>query len=233
MQLSDLQKDVLSLLGQYYNSKAAELPDGTGGTATVSAMDTITQYLNEAQDDLAQTVWPLEDDGTYSLPIGSRNFLLSALTTTNGGVIWSAERVAWNGVALTRLGRDYAGIWYATIDTDANSTPLYWGEAFLGAIATYPRPATVEQVAVSGLATPSPLVDPTDTPTWLQASLHKLLAYYAAAKVGAKSTQNDDLAARIQLWQAPYEAGKTELYQRSVKTQPGLMYRLEMAQGGK
>lgn len=231
MQLSEIRQDVLSLLGQLANSKAGQLPDGVDTTPTITTTQTLNQYINEGQNELARQVWPWEDSGTATMTLGTRGLSFDSFTTAGGGTIFSASAVTWNGVALRRLSRDIASIRYRTVETDANGTPAYWSEWDLDGVLLFPWPSATEDVSVVGPATPPPLVADVDVPTFLPSSLQKILSYYAAGKLAEKNVQNDDLAKRIQIWNTEYEQQRQALYARALKTQPSLLARLEMMQG--
>lgn len=230
MNLLEIRQDILSILGQSSNSKAGQLPSGVGTTPDITTTQTLDQYINEGQADLARTSWPWEDNGTATVADGSRGVKFGSLTTDGGGVIFSASSVTWNGVSLRRVSRDIASIRFRTIETDANSDPAYWSEWELDGVLLFPWPADTEDVFVVGLATPPLLADDDDVPTFLPADQHKLLSYYGAWKIAVKNTQNDDLAPRNQIWSAMYNDGKQALYERAMKTQSSLAARLEMTQ---
>lgn len=212
--LTDLQNDVLSRLAEPLNSKAGDLPAGGGSTITIPTLDTITQYLNEAQEDLARGCYPVLDYGTATVPMGTQSFALSGLTVPSGNSLWVARGVSWNGIPLARCSRSALEVWYPTWVTDVTGTPAYWYDQGEDGIGLYPRPSTTQATLVNGLAVPARLSLGTDTPAWLQADRTPLLVFYACSMIAAKNLQNDVLSARGPLWRQEYEAGKAALLAR-------------------
>lgn len=94
--LLDLEKSVLSLLNENYNSVAADLPTGSGGSATIptiitsgSGEATVKTYLNDGAADLAQTCLPIPGTATIYWASGKRfnnitDFVPSNLATYSG-----------------------------------------------------------------------------------------------------------------------------------------------------
>jgi hypothetical protein len=221
--LADLRSDVLSRLAEPVNSPAGQLDPGTSDTPTITTAATITQYLNEAQEDLARSCYPVVDYGTLaSTPTGTQALSFSSLTVTSGKKIWAARGVSWNGVALSHCSRSALDVWFPTWITDANGTPAYWYEQGEDGIGLYPKPSAAQSTVVNGLAVPVRLSADGDIPTWLPADRTPLLVYYAASMIAAKNTQNPSLAPRAPLWRQEYEAGKAELLARLVASDPKL-----------
>jgi len=221
-QLSDLRSDVLSRLGEPSNSRAGDLPNGTGGAAEIITAATITQYLNEAQEDLARGCYPILDYGTITVPAGTQSFALAVVSVPSGNSLWAARGLSWNNLPLQRCSHSALEVWYPTWVTDITGTPQYWFDQGEDGICLYPRPSATQTVMINGLALPKRLVEDTDAPTWLQSDLAKLLVFYAASMIAVKNAQNAALQARAPVWRQEYEAGKSELLARLWSNDPHL-----------
>ena len=212
--LTDLQNDVLSRLSETDASHAGDFLPGDNSSTLITTKDTITQYLNEAQEDLARSCYPVLDYGTVATPTGTQSLALSGLTVPSGNSLWVARGVSWNGQPLQRCSRSALEVWYPTWVTDVAGTPAYWYDQGEDGIGLYPRPSSTQTTLVNGLAVPARLVNGTDTPSWLQADRTPLLVWYACWAVAAKNIQNDALSARGPVWRQEYEAGKAQLLAR-------------------
>lgn len=203
--LTQLQYGVLSLLNESADSNVAELDSGGGASPTITTLDQVTYYLNEAASTLCRTCYVLSDKGTLNTVIGQFSVALNTLVTAGGGVIWAARQAAFGGTSLKHIKRAALELHYPTWDTDAPGAPLYWDEDGQQFISTYPRPSTVAALVVSGLSTPPPLIatggSPVTNVNWLPDDLAHLLIKYAAAQVAQKNFEDDTLLGRAaQYW---------------------------------
>ena len=221
MQLADMQNDVLSRLGESFNSPAGLLPTGTGGAAVIATLQTATDYLNEAAADLARMAQPLPDMGTCSLGSGVRYLSFNALTLSSGNFMWAARAVVWDGMQLQHCKRAKLERWFPTYLTDASGDPQYWYE-FGTSIGFYPVPASTETVSVDGLVTPKPMVEGSDTLPFEPDQI-KLVIFQAAGRLAVKNVQNTSLAARGQVWMGAANTGFQATLLENWQRDPDLM----------
>jgi hypothetical protein len=223
-QLVDMQDDVLARLGETNVSLAAAFLKGNTNDSPelISTRDMITLYLNEGGADLARACYPVSDKGSFDVPAGTMTIPYTSFTCTSGNVLWSARRVVCNGVELEYYSQEAFEFWHPTAETDDAGAPTVWYRQGHDGIGIYPQPDATVTTTVYGLAIPKLLEDDTDTASWLQPDIVKLMVYYAAAQVGRQNTQDPDLAARIDVWTQSYMQGQQDLLTRLWQTQPQL-----------
>ncbi|WP_125205745.1 hypothetical protein [Capsulimonas corticalis] len=227
--LADLQRDVLSRLGEAANSPAGNLESGTGAAAVLVTSATITQYLNDGASDLARTAFPIVNAGTFSWPSGAQSVQLSIFTAPGGAALWLARGVAWGGTALTHCSRSALENYYPTWAADAPGTPLYWYDTGQDGVGLYPIPNASQTVTVNGFALPPALVNADDAPSWLSPDLSSLLVFHAASMIAQKNLEDPSLAARAEVWRGEYERGKASLLARLTAADPMLARGLAVA----
>lgn len=221
-QLTDLQNAVLALLHEAQNSPAAELDTGAGGGATISTAQQITQFLNEGCADLARNAVLVPGAATLSSQTAP-SYAYSALATADGGRLWYARSVSWNGVALKPISRTALSIWFPTWQTDEAGTPLYWFRNGVEGVGIYPAPASAATLAASGFEIPPILVNSTDTlASWLPDHLTKLPVWYATAQVALQNDEDMSLKSRAVTWSGAYQEGVQELQRQLWQSDPSL-----------
>lgn len=221
-QLTDLQNAVLQLLHEAGNSPVAELDSAAGGSATITTPQQITLFLNEGCADLAQNALPVP--GTASLASQSAQmYNYSEIPSADGGKLWYARSVSFNGAALIPINRAALERWFPTWQTDATETPLYWFRNGRTGFGIYPTPPSAQTLAVAGYEIPPILVDSTDTlAAWLSDNLTKLPVWYAAAQVALMNDEDMSLKSRAVTWSSAYQEGVNELQKQLWQSDPAL-----------
>jgi len=207
--LMDIQKLILNLLNETYDSPALDLRAGAAGGATIvgitpassSTASTAKTLINKCSAELAQSCVPIPDTGTYSWTIGLRSKPFTAFTpATTGNVLWTVRGASFAGTQLRFVSRSaierHDPAWMTT-----TGTPTDWYFDGGQAIGLYPLPSTNNTVKIDGFVVPAPLVADTDTVSWLpdNLALH-LHAWYVADMVARKNMEDQALAARSDDW---------------------------------
>lgn len=227
--LQTLQNDVLNRLNEALNSPAGALVTGVGGTPTQATPDTITGYLNEAAADLARTCWPLRSTASATIPVGSPTaeyyvpFNTLANTAAGGGNLWAADNVYYGTALLVRISRKLLNSYQPTYPIDPVGVPAYWFPAGIDGIGIAAKPSASTLLTIAGLALPPPLVNPTDTVTWLDSDLTRYLSYYAAYYLAVKNMEDPSLSNRAEKWLDEYKKGQLKMGERSLRTDPATM----------
>jgi len=218
--LVDLQNEVLSRLSLDSASHAGDLPTGTGGSPTITTAATITQYLNEAAEQICRTCYPITDTGTKA-SFASNYCPFSSLTVSSGQALWAARAVKHGTNALTYCSRSALETNLGPVGLETAGTPLYWFPQGNDGVGVYPQPATPATLTVIGLAVPARLTG-SAVPTWIEPDLAKALVYRAACLIAEKNTQNPQMAARIPVWMGEFEAITQDLLVRLWQSDPAL-----------
>jgi len=225
LQLLDLEKSLLNLLGESYDTTALDLRAGAAGGATIagittsgSTASTAKALLNEAAAELARTCYPVPETGTYTWLAGERTHLISDFTpTTTGNVLWTVRGVKYGSQTVGLRYCDRSALERSDPDwmVTANAAPTYWYRDGEMSIGLYAKPTTSSAtVTIDGYAVPKPLAAATDTLAWIPDDLTHLLVWYAAAKVAQKNLEDESLAMRAPVWQGLYDQGRMDLWNK-------------------
>lgn len=222
MNLSQLQDDVLSRLGEAADSLCAAFMSGTNSaTVTKSSRDIITGLVNDGQNDLARNYFLIAGTGTYVWPTGTMLVLLSDFTCSNG-TLFAVRSVNFGGVVLNREKQSVIENWYSTLDTDTLAVPVDWYYSGLQAIGTAPVPlATTTTVTVRGFVYPLDLVLPNSTPVFPTDS-HNLLSWYACWQILTRNTNDPVLLSRGNAFRDLYLNGANNFMDRMKRSDPQL-----------
>lgn len=218
--LLDMEKSVLSLLNESFNSPIGNMETGTGGAATIpgitpgasSVASTVKMLLNEGFAEIARTCYPIPEIATTTL--SARTALLASLTPTVAGrVLWTVRGAKFGASALTYAHRAAIERKDPAYLATATGTPAYWYDDGPQTIAVYPAPSAGAVLTVDGYAVHTPLV--TDTDTMAAAfpdDLTRLGVWYAAWKLATKNMEDSSAFARGAEWRAFYDQGRMDLW---------------------
>jgi len=221
-QLTDLQNAVLNLLHEDQDSPVAALEASAGGSAAITTLQQITLFLNEGCADLARTAVPAPGVATLTGQT-AQMYPYSALATADGGKLWYARSVTFNGFALIPISRTALERWFPTWQTDPTGSPLYWFRNGIEGFGIYPAPASSATLAAAGYEIPPILVNATDTlSAWLPDHLTKLPVWYAAAQVALQNDEDMSLRQRAVTWSGAYQEGVAELQKQLWQSDPAL-----------
>jgi hypothetical protein len=207
--LSDLRNQTLTLLSENSDSAAPAFFSGVSTTPVISATDQLNLLLNQAQEDIARTCYPLADTATVSPSIGQASVPFSSMAIASGGVLWTARTVTWGGALLKHVDRSAV-----EIAPPPGNAPTLWSEQGSDGVMLWAVPGSVQSLVTTGLKIPARMVNDTDSPTWLEPDLAIMLPWYAAFMVAEKNLQNAALQARAGQWRGEYQQVKNELLTR-------------------
>lgn len=197
--IATLRSDTLTLLNEASNSVIGDFADGVGGTTT-STQNTIDQYLNEAQYEMARACIYVPESQTFSAYTGSD------LALTN---IWAPMSVSNGTSVLQHTSETRLRAWIPNFEVATGSislpnggtttSPYYWYKKDPLVVRVFPT-ASNNTLVVRGAGLPPAITAsasfaPDDV-------LRNTLPVYAAMKLAMKNLDDPSLAARIQLWQS-------------------------------
>ena len=203
---ADLRNETLRLLNESADSVIAELPSGTGSTATLSNDLGILQYLNEGAYDLCRTCVYLPFELTVASHTGrtydySATRLVAPLTiTVNAGttpIIHCGENElrSYNLSYMTTTG-----------------TPTYWYEAGYNNIGFYAVPTTSISFIASGAGLPTEITTSSGSFSFMSDDLlMQALPAYAARKIALKNYDDPSILGRS-FWGDWYDQVRMQLW---------------------
>lgn len=215
--LTFLQNEVLRLLHESTNSKVLAVGTGAGADASgLTNADGLTNYLNDAQDFICRTCYPLPARGTVEwYPIGQRLYAIRDIPPVDDDVpnkanlreIWAVTAAYWNGSALTHVALPVLRARIPNFEYAAHGTPAYWYTSGEGYIGLYPAPATQKALGVYGYGLPKNLGDGTGTTvtsaSWASAGLLVDVLTKLCAVAAARINYDDpSLFGRAEIWEA-------------------------------
>lgn len=211
--INNAVNQVLTRINEAGNSPIAELPTGTGPSAspTITTANQVVAFLNEGLQDLVKRqrlrVW---GSGTLaSVTAGTRVVSYADLTIApTNFTMWQAREVYWNdGVTDTRL--EFVGpSWYEVslynMPIQANAVPTYWGHD-VGGVLLYAAPTTGGTLKTNGyLFFPVYAAGDTISNRFPDEAAPALEAY-ACWKVAEKNLNTPGLPPFAQAYKAEYE----------------------------
>lgn len=236
--IQNVRQEAYRLLNETNASVLGQLPDGTGGTDTITSTAGVTTFIQEALTDICKTCVFIQVTATATVPSGALSLNIvgtsPAVTVSPSGSIWSVTDVYLTS-PLTRLthaseqsirANDQS---YTTTTTTSLASILYWYRPDAYRIALYPRNATPLTVALTiygcGItAIPANDTDPID-PILPDDVLKQILATYVAMKLIMKNVDDPSLAQRM-FWRDLYDGMRMKLWMQMdahMKT-PGAPY---------
>lgn len=225
--LLDIEKHVLNLLNETFDTTAADLRAGAAGGTTIAGLtpagssvaSTLKTIINKGSAELAQSCIPILDTGTLAWTIGTRTNLISAFTPgTAGNVLWSVRGASYAGAALRFVTRAaverHDPNWMVT----GNAAPTDWYFDGSASIGLYPKPNSNATLTIDGFAIPGPAASDTSTFAWISddLALH-LHAWYAADMIARKNMEDQALAARSddwREWRYLYDMARLDLWRK-------------------
>jgi hypothetical protein len=246
--IQNVREEAYRLLNETNASVLGQLPDGTGGTDTITSTAGVTTFIKEALTDICKTCVFIQVEATATVPVGalSLNIVGTSPTVTvlPSGSIWSVTDVYLTS-PLTRLthaseqsirANDQS---YTTTTTTSLTEILYWYRPDAYRIALYPRNATPLTVALTiygcGVtAIPANDTDPID-PILPDDVLKQILATYVAMKLIMKNVDDPSLAQRM-FWRDSYDGMRMKLWMQMdshMKTQGAPFSAPPIPQSGK
>ena len=220
----DIREEAYRLLNETNASVLGQLPDGTGGTDTISSTAGVKTFITEAVTDICKTCVFIPVSATATVPAGALSLTISGTTATPvtvspSGSIWSVTDVYVTGVArLTHASEQSIranDLSYTTTTTTSLGSILYWYRPDAYRIALYPRNVTPLTVPMTiygcgVIAIPAGDTDPIDM--FLPDDvLKQILATYVAMKLIMKNVDDPSLAQRM-FWRDSYDGMRMKLW---------------------
>jgi len=164
----------------------------------------ITEYINEAYDDVLVRTKCKVTAGTFALSAGYGDYawdddileIVEVSTITSGGVNYVPSRVTAQEILRLRA------------NSSASSPALSYAVEGGNLLMVYPTPAADDTVMIYYVPRPTALTG-SDTPSYIPAQWHKALFYYAAAE--ASDDRDDASSGQGELYRAKYEAMLKEI----------------------
>jgi hypothetical protein len=221
--LQDVRQEAYRLLNETNSSVLGQLPDGTGGTDTITSTAGVNTFITEAVTDLCKSCVyiPASATVTVSADALSQNIAASTVSTTSAATIWSVTDVYLTS-PLTRLTHASEqsiranDLGYKTTTTTSLGSILYWYKPDAYRIALYPRNAAPLTVGLTIYGCGVNAIPTGDTDaivlTFLPDDvLKQLLATYVAMKLIMKNVDDPSLAQRM-FWRESYDSQRMKLW---------------------
>ena len=221
--IATIRQEAYRLLNESNVSVLGELPNGTGGTSTISSTDGVTSFITEAVTDLCKSCVyiPASATVTVSADALSQNIMGTGVTTSSAASIWYVTDVylTSGNVRLTHASEQSIranDLDYKKTTTTSSASILYWYKPDAYRIALYPRNASplAPGLTIYGCgvnAIPTSDSDATTLTFLPDDVLKQLLATYVAMKLIMKNIDDPSLAQRM-FWREWYDAQRMKLW---------------------
>lgn len=205
---TQVEQQVMILLGESNNSVLAALQSGTGGADTVTHQAVLDRLIDEAIADLAMSVWPIPGKGTKtSYTIGQRTIGFQDLTgqmdrsaAGDNSRLWFASDVYYNSVRLDYVDEEILRSEKPDYHAPTSGTPTYWYPVGDYGVGLYVTPSSSQTLVAHGYSVPPSIT--TLNLGWLPDDRARLVTLRAAFWVILKNLEDPQLTLRGQAYLA-------------------------------
>jgi len=230
--IPSIRQEAYRLLNETNSSVLGQLPDGTGGTDTISSSAGVTTFITEAITDLCKSCVYIPATATLAFANNSLSASITDATDVSpSGTIWTVTDVYFGSTRLTHASEQSIranDLDYKKTIAGSSANILYWYKPDAYRISVYPSNSTGGSFSTTiyGAGIPATPSDDTTTLTFLPDDvLKQLLSTYVAMKLIMKNIDDPSLAQRM-FWRNWYDEQRMKLWTQmdmSMKT-PGAPY---------